>query len=114
MHTKSITPVDDYICTLSEATQKIAKEELRETESCRRHAIEAIREWAEKNPRIKSLRLDSNFILKFLRCKKFSLPMAKEMIERYLVLRHYVYDDMKIFQNLDVNLPVMQELLDLG
>lgn len=40
--------------------------------------------------------------------------MAKETIERYLVLRWYVQDGIEVFQNLDVKLPVMQELLDLG
>ncbi|KAG5681629.1 hypothetical protein PVAND_011045 [Polypedilum vanderplanki] len=113
-YTKSITPIDDYICTLPLDTQKLAEEELRETETTRTQAIEALREWAQQNPRIKSLRLDANFLLRFLRCKKFSIPMAKEMIERYLVLRHYTYDNMKPFQNFDMNMPVMQELLDAG
>ncbi|CAG9805921.1 unnamed protein product [Chironomus riparius] len=112
--TKSITPIDDYVCTLPEETRKIAEDELRETDSVRRHALESLREWAEKNPRIKAVRLDSTFLLKFLRCKKFSLPMVKEQIERYLVLRHYVYDDMKVFTNFDYKMPVMQELIDLG
>lgn len=40
--------------------------------------------------------------------------MAKEMIERYLVLRCYVEQDYKLFENLDVRLPMVQELLDLG
>lgn len=114
MQTKSITPVDDYICKLSSDTQIIAEKELRETEHIRKHAIKSLREWAEKNPRIIKVRLDSNFLLRFLRAKKFSLPMTKEMIERYLVLRHYEYEERKVFQNFDVRLPVMKELLEAG
>lgn len=114
MQTKSITPVDDYICKLSSDTQKIAEEELRETEEIRNHALKSLREWAEKNPRIAKVRLDSNFLLRFLRVKKFSLPMTKETIERYLVLRHYEHEEKKVFQNLDMKLPVMMELLEAG
>jgi hypothetical protein len=113
-YAKSVTPVDDYVCRLPLETQKMAEDELRESETTRKQAIDALREWAQQNPRIKALRLDASFLLRFLRCKKFSIPMAKEMIERYLVLRHYTYDDMKVFQNFDMNEPVMQELLDAG
>jgi hypothetical protein len=114
MQTKSITSIDNYICELSQDTQKLAENELRETEEIRNHALKALREWAEKNPRIFKVRLDSNFLLRFLRCKKFSLPMTKEMIERYLVLRHYEYEGKKVFQNFDMKLPVMKELLEAG
>lgn len=113
-YTKSITPVDDYVCKLPLETQKFVEEELRETESSRKHAIQSLREWAEKNPRINKMRFDASFLLRFLRCRKFSLPMTEEMIERYLVLSHYTYNDMKVFQNFDYKLPVMQELYDLG
>lgn len=100
--------------TLSEEDRRFVEREFRETDEVRRHAIEALREWAEKNPRITKLRLDSNFLLRFLRARKFSLPMVKETLERYLVLRWYVHEGIQVFQNLDVRHPVMQELLDLG
>lgn len=114
MNSKSITPIDDYKFTLSPETKKFIEKEFRETEETRKHAILSLREWAEQNKRIIKLRLDSNFLLRFLRAKKFSLPMAKELIERYLVLRLYVQEGIKLFHNLDVHQPVMQELLDLG
>jgi hypothetical protein len=106
--------VDDYIFKLSDGTKKFVEEEFRETEEIRSHAIKDLREWAAKNPRILSLRLDSKFLLKFLRVKKFSLPMTKETIERYLILRWYEQDGIKFYQNFDLRLPVMQELFDLG
>lgn len=90
------------------------EKEFRETEEVRTHAIRALREWAAKNTRIVKLRLDSNFLLRFLRVKKFSLPMTQDMLERYLVLRYYVQDGIPLFQMLDYKLPAIQELLNLG
>lgn len=111
---KSITPNDDYRFTLSDETSKFVEQEFRETDDVRRHAIEALREWAERNPRINKIRLDSSFLLRFLRARKFSLPMTRENVERYLVLRWHIQEGVEVFRNLDVRLPMMQELLDLG
>lgn len=109
---KTITPIDKYICTLSIETSTVAETELRETENTRNSALEQIREWAEQNPRILKIRLDSSFILRFLRAKKFSVPMAEETIERYLLLRQSFSGS--IFQNLDYKRPVIMELIDKG
>ena len=115
MQTKSSTQIDDdYICKLSLETQKIAENELRETNEIRQHALKSLRDWAENNSRIISMRLDANFLLRFLRCKKFFLPMTKDTIERYLVLLHYEQNGEKVFRNFDMRLPAMQELLKLG
>lgn len=114
MQSKSITPIDEYKFTLSDELRKVVETEFRETDTIRQHAIAEIRDWAVKNPRIIKLRLDANFLLRFLRCKKFSLPMTKEILERYLVLRQYVQEGVQLFHNLDMKLPMMQELLDLG
>jgi hypothetical protein len=92
----------------------LAEDELRETEELREHAIRAIREWALQNPRISSLRLDAKFILRFLRAKKFSIPMTQEIIERYLVLRKYFYEGEFIYQNFDYKMPELFELLSKG
>lgn len=88
--------------------------EFRETDESRKHALEALREWADQNPRIVKLRLDSSFLLRFLRARKFSVSMVKDMIERYLVLRFYMQEGIAIFRNLDCQGQVMQELLSLG
>jgi hypothetical protein len=76
---------------LSKSLQDILRDELRETESTRQHAIKAMRDWAVQNPRIIKTRLDSIWILKFLRFKKYSIPAAQEAIERYMVLRQGAY-----------------------
>lgn len=106
-----LTEADAYVCPLSEDAQKIAEDQLRETTSSRTQAIESVRKWLEQNPRIMSVRLDSSFLLRFLRTKKFSVPMAQEAIERYLLLRQSWGI---AFNQLDYRLPVMSELINLG
>lgn len=111
---KSITPVDEYKCTLSDELKKIAKDELRETDTIRENALRTIRDWAIKNDRIATLRLDSNFLLRFLRFKKFSIPMAQECLERYLVLRKYIYQEQYIYQNFDYKDKALNDLINNG
>ncbi|CAO1424246.1 unnamed protein product [Diamesa hyperborea] len=88
---KSITPVDEYVFTLSKELEEIAERELGETEQVRNNAIKELRDWTMKNPRILKTRLDAVWLLRFLRFKKFNIPLAKESIERYLVLREGSY-----------------------
>ncbi|XP_014225739.1 alpha-tocopherol transfer protein-like [Trichogramma pretiosum] len=106
-----VTPEDDYDCQLSEETQKMAKDELREDKNTRDQALEQLRSWLKLNPRVENSRMDARFLLRFLRCKKFNVPMAQEAIERYLLLRQ-VYQP--AFHNLDVKEKNMEELLALG
>ncbi|XP_045458208.1 alpha-tocopherol transfer protein-like [Melitaea cinxia] len=106
-----LTPAEQYRCPLSPETQAIAEEQLRETENSRSQALEALRSWMEKNPKFSAVRMDANFLLRFLRTKKFSVPMAQEAIERYILLRQSWGI---AFNQLDHTLPVMNELIDLG
>lgn len=53
---------DDYECTLSEETQKIAKDELREDKNTRDQALEQMRNWIKMNPRIQNCRLGKTAI----------------------------------------------------
>ncbi|KAJ8737481.1 hypothetical protein PYW08_000076 [Mythimna loreyi] len=106
-----LTEADDYRCPLSADTQKIAEDELRETDNSRSQALTALRSWMEQNPKFSSIRMDSSFFLRFLRAKKFSVPMAQEAIERYILLRQSWGI---AFNQLDYKLPVMLELLELG
>lgn len=52
-----VTDPDEYVCPLSEETQAIAKNELREDEHIRRSALASMREWIIQNPRIKNCRM---------------------------------------------------------
>lgn len=56
-YTKATTKADDYRFTLSDELRLIAHEELRETQATRDHALQMLREWAEKNPRISKIRM---------------------------------------------------------
>ncbi|CAH1107241.1 unnamed protein product [Psylliodes chrysocephalus] len=108
---KWVTDPDDYICTLSPETQKIAEEELREDESSRRSALASMREWIMQNPKIRNCRMDSKFLLRFLRFKKFHVTLAQECIERYILLRQTFG---VAFNCLDITIPMMQQLTELG
>ncbi|XP_075228778.1 alpha-tocopherol transfer protein-like [Lycorma delicatula] len=101
----------EYICPLTKEAIKIAKEELREDDDIRKQALEMMRNWIINNPRILSCRMDASFLLRFLRFKKFSIPMAQETMERYILLRQ-CYE--LGFRKLDMRLPAMQELLMKG
>ena len=52
-----VTEEDKYKCPLSEETQKIAKDELREDKNTRDQALEQIRNWIKLNPRIENSRM---------------------------------------------------------
>ena len=99
---------------MSEDLRKIALDELRETDEIREHSIKSIRDWAIKNPRIANLRLDSKFILRFLRFKKFSIPATTEALERYLVLRKYSHEGKQVYQNFDYSDQSLLKLMDAG
>lgn len=99
--------------TLSKDLEDIAKDELRETEEVRRHALQALRDWVLKNPRIEMTRLDSKYLLKFLRFRKFSVPMAMEALERFLVLKNGTYGK-GWFNQIDIGKPSILKMIDDG
>lgn len=111
MTRKWLTEADEYVCTLSAETQEIARRELREDDSTREQSLDSLRTWIVKNPRIENCRLDSKFLLRFLRFTKFQVTLAEEVLERYLLLRQ-AYSI--AFHNLDMMNPRMEMLLDRG
>jgi len=102
---------DEYTSTLDADTLEMARLELREDDNTREQALKQFRHWIEKHPAIKQCRTDSLFLLRFLRTKKFSLPMAEEMLERYLTIRQ-LYPDW--FQKLDIDDPEIEAIIDSG
>lgn len=105
--------MDEYKCTLSAELQKLAETELRETEEVRSHALTAMRDWILANPRIEKCRMDSTCLLRFLRFRKYSIPLAQEALERYILFREglYGYD---WFSNMNFDRPQLKHLLDKG
>jgi hypothetical protein len=110
---KSVTPVDDYQCNLNPEIQEILKNDFRETEELRQFGIKALRDWTLQNRRIIKTRLDSIWLLKYLRLKKYNIPAAQEAIERHLVIREGVWNE-NSFHELDVKKSCVQKLLSLG
>ncbi|KAK9891932.1 hypothetical protein WA026_017415 [Henosepilachna vigintioctopunctata] len=102
---------DNYVSPLSEETQRIAMEELREDEHSRKTALASMREWIKQNPKIKYCRTDASFLLRFLRFKKFSVTLACEALQRYVLLRQTFG---VAFCCLDMRIPQMMDLTDLG
>lgn len=108
-----MSPVDDYKFGLSEELEELAKEELRETPEMRDHALQALRTWIEKNDRIKLSRMDAKFLLRYLRFRKFSLPIAMESFERFLVNKSGSYGNYWM-NSLSMEIPSVLKLLDKG
>ncbi|CAB0001981.1 unnamed protein product [Nesidiocoris tenuis] len=73
--------------SISEEAARVAMRELREDEAARTHCIGQMKDWIRKNKDLQNIRTDNNFLLRFLRSKKFSLPMAQTMLMKYLNLR---------------------------
>lgn len=54
---KAVTPADDYKYDLPDELKKVAETELRESYETIQQSVKALREWAEKNPRISKIRM---------------------------------------------------------
>ncbi|GAB0096831.1 CRAL-TRIO lipid binding domain [Sergentomyia squamirostris] len=102
---------DKYECKLSSEFVVKAKENLREDENLRSQALDQFREWIEKNPTIKRCRMDANFLMRFLRTKKFSIPDALQLLENYLRTRKTLF---YVFDNLDSDNPELDQLITNG
>ncbi|XP_026475304.1 retinaldehyde-binding protein 1-like [Ctenocephalides felis] len=107
----NICPKLNKTSQLSEAVAAVAKNELREDKSSREQSLQQLKEWIAKNRDIEDCRTDDLFLLRFLRVKKFSVPMAQQMLLKYLNLR-------KTFPHfalkLDFLSPTVQEIIDAG
>ncbi|XP_050542109.1 clavesin-2 isoform X2 [Daktulosphaira vitifoliae] len=75
------------IMRLPRSVQVIAYNELRENEYTRNHALVEFKKWIADCRDIQDVNIDSNFLLRFLRVKKYSLPMAQQMLLKYLNFR---------------------------
>lgn len=96
---------------VSDSVLKVAKKELREDKTTREQALEQMKDWLKKNFDVENVRSDDSFLLRFLRNKKFSVPMAQQQLLKYLNMRkvmgHLVY-------NLDFLSPGVRDLFNHG
>jgi len=102
---------DKYVCTLSPELLKVAKKELREDDKTREQALDQMRQWIKKTSYIKDCRLDANFLLRFLRSKKFSVPMAQETLLKYIAMRQ---QHPGWFYNTGLQDPLVLDLVNRG
>ncbi|KAG4067779.1 hypothetical protein HA402_005551 [Bradysia odoriphaga] len=72
---------------LSKQVQTVAEKELREDQSARDQCLQQMRDWLSKNEDVEDVRIDDVFLLRFLRTKKFSVPMAQQLLLKYLNLK---------------------------
>lgn len=96
---------------LSESLLQLAKNELREDKSTREQALEQMRNWMKKNQDLDNVRSDDSFLLRFLRNKKFSVPMAQQQLLKYLNMRRVMPH---LSANLDFMSPGILALIDNG
>lgn len=96
---------------ISELARKIAKLELREDKEIRDSCLKQLREWITKNYDIENVRLDDAFLLRFLRNKKFSIPMAQQQLLKYLNMRRVMTH---LIHNLDYLEDGVRGLIDNG
>lgn len=64
--------------------REIALKYLHETDNIRTQALDQFREWITKDPTITNCRMDSSFLLRFLRTKKFNIAAAYQIFKEYL------------------------------
>uniref|UniRef100_A0A182IQM4 CRAL-TRIO domain-containing protein n=1 Tax=Anopheles atroparvus TaxID=41427 RepID=A0A182IQM4_ANOAO len=96
-----------YTFTLPELYRNIALQELNEEDVVREQAVTQMREWIVSNPHIRKCRVDTPFLLRFLRFRKFSVPLACEALEQYLTVRE-MYPSW--YKNLNCNHPIMRRM----
>lgn len=96
---------------LKKELAKIAERELRETENTRNECLRQFKIWIQQNEDVKNCIMEDAFLLRFLRVKKFSIPMAQQTFLKYLNFRkRFVH----IFYEMDYNVPQVSELLSNG
>ncbi|XP_058464214.1 clavesin-2-like [Malaya genurostris] len=97
-----------YSCHLADRDRQLAKVELGEDDAIREQSVQQMRDWIARHPHIRKCRTDPVFLLRFLRARKFNLPDACEMLERYLSMRQVF----KIwYENLDPADKYMKQLV---
>lgn len=111
MKQEIIGTVDEYRSTLSNEVLETSRRELKEDYSSRKKGLGEMRRWIKTQAHIKKIRLDSSFLLRFLRMQKFEVKEACEILDKYLTMRvqHPTW-----FQNLDCRDSKLAELVDMG
>ena len=74
--------------TMNPATlRRVAETELHESPKTRKRALRELRDWLKAQPHISGCRTDNNFLLRFLRMKKFESAETIKVLDKYLKMR---------------------------
>ncbi|CAL4112114.1 unnamed protein product [Meganyctiphanes norvegica] len=99
-----------YTCSLSSEGKKIAHKELNESDRVREQGVQRLQQWVKNNPNIKC-RHDGNFLVRFLRMKKYKLEESEALLEKYLRIRQ---ENSAWFRNLDALDPQLNDMINRG
>uniref|UniRef100_T1IRZ6 CRAL-TRIO domain-containing protein n=1 Tax=Strigamia maritima TaxID=126957 RepID=T1IRZ6_STRMM len=106
-----LTPSEPYKCPFNGKELAVARKDLCEERDTREQTLQEFTTWIQLESQIANCRLDYNFLLRFLRAKKFCISQAKVMLERYLAAR-LAYPQW--YQGLDILDPNLQDLIQKG
>ncbi|GLV32188.1 Cellular retinaldehyde binding protein [Carabus blaptoides fortunei] len=104
-------PIIQTFKGLRESVAEVARKELREDIIIRETCLQQFRDWIRQNRDIENCIMDDNFLLRFLRTKKYSLPMAQQMLLKYLNLRRTFKN---FFHDLDYLNPNINQVINSG
>jgi hypothetical protein len=93
------------------ALKKAAETELRENPKIRKRALRELRAWLKAQNHISGCRTDSNFLLRFLRMKKFEVGDTTHVLDKYLRMRSA---NPGWFASLDIQEPKLNKLISDG
>ena len=92
--------------TMNPATlRRVAETELHESPKTRKRALRELRDWLKSQPHISGCRTDNNFLLRFLRMKKFESAETIKVLDKYLKMRSQNPGNILIPTYLIVHLP---------
>lgn len=109
-------------CVLSKNALMTAQKELREDGFIREQALQQLKQRVERNNQLINIKTDDNFLLRFLRVKKFNVPMAEHMLIKYLNFRQSLqhltfnmdYKEDKVYQLLNDGYIFVSPIRDCG
>lgn len=95
----------------AQTLRKVAESELSETTKGRKRALRELRDWLKNQRHIQNCRSDSNFLLRFLRMKKFEMSDTIKVLDKYLKMRS---QNPQWFHSLDIREPKLNQLISDG
>lgn len=107
---EKVEPIQSY--NMTQATlRKVAETELHESSKNRKKALRELRDWLKSQAHISNCRSDNNFLLRFLRMRKFEVTDTIKVLDKYLKMRT---QNPGWFASLDIREPKLNQLISDG